>query len=105
MAIKDEYNFEFLKNEAEKLILEELERQLENYSKPLCRCNDCVVDMAALALNSVKPLYRSSLLGNLYTSSVMNEKSYATSVRESVFKAIEKIRQNPGHDLEQEAIR
>jgi len=104
MAIKDEYNFEFLNNEAEELILEELGRQLETYSKPLCKCNDCVVDMAALALNTVKPLYRASLMGRFYTASVMDEKAYATSIREAVFKSIEKIRQNPGHDVEPAAV-
>ena len=103
MALKDKYNFEYLTNEAEELILNELERQLEVYSKPLCLCNECVTDMAALALNTVKPLYRVSLLGSLYTASAMDEKSYATSVRDAVFKAIERIRKNPSHEIEQQA--
>lgn len=98
MAFIDDYNFEYLRNEAESLILKELGRQLEAYSDPICRCNDCVLDMAAMALNNVKPLYRVSLLGTLYTASAMDEKSYATSVREAVFNAIEKIRKNPSHE-------
>ena len=104
MVIKDKYDFENLNNEAENLILEELDRQLEDYSKPLCMCNDCVVDIAAMALNSVKPLYRASLLGRLYTASAMDQKNYASSVRDAVSKAIEKIRKNPSHDLEEEAV-
>jgi len=104
MALKDEYDFEFLKNEAETLILDELERQLEVHTKPLCRCNDCVNDMAALALNTVKPLYRVSLLGSLYTALAMDEKTYATSVRDAVFKAIERIRKNPSHEVGQTAV-
>jgi len=98
MALKDKYSFDNLKNEAENLILDELERQLEAYSLPVCKCNDCVTDMAALALNSVKPLYRVSLLGSLYTASAMDKKAYATSVRDAVFKAVEKIRKNPSHE-------
>ena len=97
MAIIDSYDFEHLRNEAEKVVLGELDRQLEVYSESICRCNDCVVDMAAMALNSVKPLYRVSLLGSLYTASAMDEQSYATSVREAVFNAIEKVRKNPSH--------
>ena len=97
MALIDNYNFEHLKNEAEKLVLEELDRQLEAYSKPMCRCNDCIVDMAAMALNTVKSLYRVTLLGGLYAASAMDQKAYATSVREAVYKAIEKIRKNPSH--------
>ena len=100
MAFIDEYNFEFLKNEAENLVIKDLGRQLESFPEPLCRCNDCVLDMAARALNSVKPLYRVSLLGTLYTSLAMDEKAYATSVREAVFNAIERVRKNPSHDIE-----
>jgi len=104
MAIKDDYNFDYLINESEKLVLDELEKQLAEYSKPLCRCNDCVVDIAALALNSVKPLYRASLMGRFYTSSVMDQRAYATSIREVVLKSIEKIRKNPSHDIIQTTI-
>jgi competence protein ComFB len=99
MAFIDDYNFEFLVNEAEKLVLNELGRQLENYPEPVCKCNDCVVDMAAMALNTVKPIYRVSLLGTLYASRAMDEKSYATSIREAVFNSIEKVRRNPSHDI------
>ncbi|MCL2319883.1 MAG: late competence development ComFB family protein, partial [Treponema sp.] len=100
MAFIDNYDFEHLKNEAENLVLKELGRQLEAYSAPLCRCNDCVVDMAAMALNTGKPLYRGSLLGSLYTAHAMNEKAYGTSVREAVFNAIERVRKYPSHDVE-----
>ena len=99
MAIIDDYSFDNLINEAENLVITELDRQLDNYSEPICKCNDCVVDMAAMALNSVKPLYRVSLLGSLYTAHAMDEKSYATSVREAVFSAVEKVRKNPSHEM------
>ena len=99
MALIDKYNFEHLKNEAENMILKELDRQLESFSAPICLCNDCIIDMAAMALNSVKPYYRVSLLGTLYAATAMDEKTYATSVREAVFKAIEKVRKNPSHDV------
>jgi len=92
------YDFELLKNEAEQLVLLELEKQLEAYTGELCRCNDCVVDMAAIALNTVKPLYRFSLLGTLYTAQAMSETDYADSVRQAVSTAIEKVKQNPSHD-------
>jgi len=98
MAFSDIYDFELLKNEAEKLVISELEHQLNAYKGNICRCNDCVVDMAAMSLNSVKPLYRFSLLGTLYAAQAMNEKTYAESVQKAVAKSIEKIRQNPSHD-------
>ena len=98
MALIDNYNFEYLENEAEKLVIVELGRQLESNREPICVCNDCVVDMAAMALNMVKPLYKASLLGTLYVSRAMEEKEYAASLREAVFNAIEKVRKNPSHE-------
>jgi competence protein ComFB len=98
MAFIDNYNFDLLENEAEKLVLSELGRQLEVYEGKICLCNDCVVDMAAMSLNTVKPFYRFSLLGSLYASHAMSEESYAASIREAVSTAIEKVRRNPSHD-------
>jgi competence protein ComFB len=98
MAFIDNYEFELLKNEAENLVLTELGRQLEEYEGEICTCNDCVVDMAAMALNNVKPLYRFSILGSLYAAQAMEDDSYGESVRNSVGSAIEKVRKNPSHD-------
>jgi competence protein ComFB len=98
MAFQDAYDFDLLKNEAEKLVLHELEKQLERAPADMCRCNECVVDMAAIALNSVKPLYRFSLLGTLYTAQAMNEQAYAESVQKAVSAAIARVRKNPSHD-------
>jgi competence protein ComFB len=98
MAFLDNYDFELLKNEAENLVLTELGRQLESYEGEICTCNDCVVDMAAMAMNSVKPLYRFSILGTLYASQAMEDDSYGESVRGAVSAAIERVRKNPSHD-------
>jgi competence protein ComFB len=98
MAFIDNYNFEYLQNEAEKLVFAELGSQLETYTEPICLCNDCVVDMAAMALNMVKPLYKASLMGIMYVSVAMEEEEYANSLRESVSTAIEKVRKNPSHE-------
>jgi competence protein ComFB len=98
MSFIDNYDFELLANEAEKMVLGELERQLEHYPGEICLCNDCVVDMVAMALNTVKPLYRFSLLGSLYAAQAMSEESYASGLREAVSSAIERVRKNPSHD-------
>lgn len=99
MTFAEKYDFEFLKNESEKLVVEELERQVEAIKDDtFCRCNTCIVDMAGLALNMVKPLYRVSLLGTQYVSRAMDEKTYADSLKKSVAKAIDKVRKNPAHD-------
>ena len=98
MAFIDDYDFEHLTNEAEKLVINELDKQLAVYKLEICRCNECVVDMAAMTLNSVKPLYHFSLLGSLYAAQAKNEAEYAKSIVEAVSNAIERVRSNPSHD-------
>lgn len=98
MSFADDYDFDLLKNEAEVLVIREMEQQLKTDAEDMCRCNDCIVDVAAIALNSIKPLYRFSLLGTLYASQAMTEKTYADSVKKAVAWAIKKVKKNPGHD-------
>ena len=98
MALTDTYDFELLRNEAEQLVLYELELQLSALEPEICRCNECVVDMAAMALNTVRPLYRFSLLGTLYAAQAINEQAYADSVQQAVAQAIAKVSANPAHD-------
>ena len=98
MGFTDEYDFDLLKNQAEQLVLNELEAQLNALGPEICRCNDCVVDMAAMALNTVKPLYRFSILGTLYAAQAMSEQAYADSVQMAVGNAIDKVSANPSHD-------
>jgi competence protein ComFB len=97
MPFKDKYDFDVLKNETERLVIDELERQAAD--RPgLCLCEECVLDMAALALNAIKPLYRVSLLGTLYTSRAMDEMAYAQGVRQAVSTAIDRVGANPSHE-------
>jgi len=98
MAFTDEYDFDLLRNEAEILVIREVELQLKKEPETTCRCNECVVDMAAIALNSIKPLYRFSLLGTLYASQAMSEQAYADNVKNAVTQAIKKVKRNPAHD-------
>ena len=98
MAFIDTYDFELLKNESEKLVLDELELQLAQASEEICRCNECIVDMAAMALNNVRPLYRFSILGTLYAAQAKNEPVYADTIQQAVAQAISKVSSNPSHD-------
>jgi competence protein ComFB len=99
MAYLDMYDFDGINNEGREFVLEELGKQLEAYKKPLCRCNECVCDMATLALNHVRPLYRRTLTGKMYTDEAMEQdQHYASEIKRAVSEAIEKIRANPGHE-------
>jgi competence protein ComFB len=100
MGIREDYDFSVLVNEAERMVTDELERRLpELRERGVCVCQDCLLDMAAFALNALKPVYRSSLLGTMYAKAIEEEGSdYAFDVRSVVSTAIEKVHANPGHD-------
>jgi len=96
MSIMDNYDFDSLVNEAERMVLLELEAQLKT-AVEVCTCQDCVLDMAAFALNNVKPAYRVSLLGSVYARSGGNPQ-YAQGITRAVREAIAKVKANPSHD-------
>jgi competence protein ComFB len=99
MSIRDDYDLSLLVNEAERMVTEELERALAELADPsICLCQDCILDMAAMALNTLKPMYRVSLLGTMYAKAIDEDSAYSREVRGAVDAAIRKIHANPGHD-------
>ena len=88
MALRDVFDLEDLVNEAERLVLDELERQLGGAVGRAT--GDEILDMAAYALNHVKPLYRVNLLGRLYAQNAPEE--YLSDVRTAVTNAVSKVR-------------
>ena len=96
MGLRDAYDFDSLVNDAERLVLSELEIQVAR-AKDICTCQDCVLDMAAYALNNVKPLYRVSLMGSVYTRADRQTES-AQEIKRAVTEAIRKVKENPSHD-------
>ena len=93
MGLRDLYDFDALHNEAERLVVDELERQLEELDQ-VPRDQETILDIAALALNHVPPFYNVSLLGKLYASTI-DETQYAAKVRTAVRDAIRKVVANP----------
>lgn len=92
--ISASYDLSDLNNEAERLVVRELARQLElDENADVCRDEECILDMVAFALNHVTPLYRTTLLGRLYAPVLDDE--HAEEVRQAVAAAIDRIRSNP----------
>jgi competence protein ComFB len=96
MPITDAYDFDSLVNDAERMVLQELEEQLKT-AVDVCTCQECVLDMAAFALNNVKPAYRVSLMGSVYAGSG-GQARHAPGITRAVHDAIAKVRANPSHD-------
>ena len=89
MKLTDMYDFSIINNEAFNLVIEEMENQLSPEEKT--DNEDFILDVATYALNQVKPAYRATLLGKLYTQS-LKESKYMDSVKNAVSEAIKKIR-------------
>jgi competence protein ComFB len=97
MDLEKNYDMTILVNDTERMVLEELGKRLDSAEdEGLCICQDCVVDMAALALNSLKSHYHASLLGNMYAHAV-EESDFALEVRKAVDVSIAKVKSNPAH--------
>jgi len=96
MNFNEEYQLDEIKNEVEEVAFEELERQLASIpDEDICKCRDCVQDMACFALNQIRPRYSVSLLGSLYTRAETD--SLINDIKIIVTRSIEKISQNPLH--------
>lgn len=93
-----EYDFENLVDEGRQLVIDELGRQLADYPAEICKCGDCVLDMAAMALNALPSRYRCSLLGTLYQKAAVEDPKYSGKLRHAVRVAIERVGSNPAHD-------
>ncbi|MEM5948189.1 late competence development ComFB family protein [Spirochaetia bacterium 38H-sp] len=89
MEFLKEYDFSSLANESERLVLDELEKQLKALGDERLMSEECVLDIAAYALNHVKPRYRATLLGRIYASSISEEEAY--EIKKAVTTAIKKV--------------
>jgi competence protein ComFB len=94
MAFQDKYDFSLLVNEKERYVVAELETQLKVRTE-VCRCQECVLDMVALALNHTRPVYRVTLLGAIYARA--EDEEVHQEIVGAVQNAIEKIYENPSH--------
>jgi len=97
MNFEEIYSLNEIKNEVEEVVFQELEKKLNAISdEDICKCKDCVRDMACYALNQIRPRYTVSLLGSLYTRAETD--TLINDIQDIVGKAIEKISQNPLHN-------
>ena len=91
MALDDMYDFSQISNQAEKLVIEEIENQLS--AAELNDNEEFILDVVTYALNHLRPIYSYTLLGKLYTENL--DESYHEEVEKAVSAAIKKIRGNP----------
>lgn len=90
MKFSERYSTEDLHNHAEDLVFEQIEKSLEDYGAPEeAYTQEAVLDIAALALNQIPPLYRVTLLGRLYETEF--KEKYGDQIEKAVARAIRKV--------------
>ncbi|MBQ9364326.1 MAG: late competence development ComFB family protein [Schwartzia sp.] len=86
-----------LRNFMEDIVSQNISSVLKEYPN-CCRCDECRMDIACIALNHLPPKYVSTHQGNIYARLDGMSVSYMTRVIEEIAKAIEIVEKNPRHD-------
>jgi len=93
MALIDFHDVEELKNRQEEKVWAEIEAQLGD-NPSLCRCRDCILDTAAIALNRLPPRYQ---VYSFHENQPEDESVHERQVREAVAGAFELVTKRPHH--------
>ncbi|MEL5864151.1 late competence development ComFB family protein [Clostridium cochlearium] len=63
----------------------------------ICKCDKCIDDIKAIALNNLEPIYVVSEKGNMYAKSNELNVQFRTDVIKELTEAIEIVSENPRH--------
>lgn len=86
-----------IKNYMEQIVEETLPTIIDNYTN-ICKCEKCLDDIRAMALNNLKPLYYVTEEGAVYSK--LNElgQQFRTDIISELIKAIEVVSKKPKHN-------
>ena len=98
MSFKKKYHAESLINENEEQVFELIEKICaEGEEKSVCACQDCILDIAAIALNNLQPNYRVFLVRPIHRDEEV-VMVHLQKVEEAVRRAIATVEKRPHHD-------
>jgi len=86
-----------VKNVMEKIVWETIDRVLDGVPS-VCRCDRCRDDIAAYALNHLKPRYATTYKGEAISKAASLEPQYYLDVITALTQAIERVGRNPRHE-------
>ncbi len=86
-----------VKNYMEDLVENSLHEILEGYPK-LCKCEECLDDIRAIALNKLKPVYFVESRGSVHSKLNSLESQFKTDIVTELIKSIEVVSINPRHN-------
>jgi competence protein ComFB len=96
---KEKFFTDELENAMEEIVFEQLDIIIKKKEESFCKCNICIQDIAAVALNNLPARYKNSLLDRIYISEDEKRRTLEmkVKVREELLNAIEKVRNFPHH--------
>lgn len=86
-----------LVNLMEKEVIHVVDKVLKDMDG-VCKCGQCRMDIAAIALNNLKPNYVVSEKGEVYSKVNNMNYQFNTDVVTAVTTALEMVKNNPKHD-------
>ena len=86
-------------NIVEELVWECFKEVME-HRPGICRCDRCMADVCALALNKMKPRYVASDKGEVISKAAFLEKELKIELLVAVADAVEIVKANPRHEME-----
>lgn len=94
MALIDYHDVDELKNRNEEKVWMAIEHHLGENTE-LCRCRDCILDAAAIALNTIQPRYHVYSFHEHATTE--EEDELLEEAKKAVAKAFKKVTKRPHH--------
>lgn len=88
-----------VRNVVENLVWQNLDQVLDR-KEGACRCERCRADIAACALNRLKPRYVVSTTGEVYVKAEFLELQLKLDVIAVLAEAVNQVSSNPWHDKE-----
>ena len=76
-----------------------LVEKILNEDESLCKCEKCKLDIAAIALNNLKPKYTVTEKGYVFSKTYGLKPQFNTDILTEIIKAAEIVRNNPRHKL------
>ena len=86
-----------LRNYMEDAINHLLPSVLEDYSD-ICKCEKCILDVKAISLNGLKPMYTVTDDGSVYLKLNEMNNQFRIDIINSIMRAIEIVSKNPRHN-------
>ena len=93
MALIDYHDMDEMKNRNEEKVWAALEDFLAT-NPGVCRCRDCILDTAAIALNRLPPRYQ---VYSFHENTPAEDEAQARLVRETVVSASAQVVKRPHH--------